>query len=50
MGVHLGVDNLGVVRVLGVTYLTKSWKEKRDGLCKVFCHVPHFIDHQSAVR
>ena len=24
----------------------KSWKESRDGSCKVFFHVPHFVDHQ----
>ena len=26
--------------------LLKSWKENRDGSCKVFTHVPHFVDHQ----
>ena len=24
--------------------------ENRDGSCKVFFHVPHFVDHQSAAR
>ena len=28
------------------TCLIKSWKENRDGSCKVFFHVPHFVDHQ----
>ena len=32
------------------TCQTKSWKENRDGSCKVFFHVPHFVDHQSAAR
>ena len=26
--------------------LIKSWKENRDGSCKVFFHVPRFVDHQ----
>ena len=26
--------------------LIKSWKENRDGSCKVFFHVPHFVDLQ----
>ena len=24
----------------------KSWKENREGSCKMFFHVPHFVDHQ----
>ena len=24
----------------------KSWKENREGSCKVFFHVLHFVDHQ----
>ena len=28
----------------------KSWKGNRDGSCKVFFHVPYFVDHQSAAR
>ena len=31
-------------------YPIKSWKENRDGPCKVFSHVPHFVDHQWADR
>ena len=34
----------------GETCLIKSWKENRDGSCKVSFHVPHFVAHQSAAR
>ena len=30
----------------GETCQIKSWKENREGSCKVFFHVPHFVDHQ----
>ena len=32
------------------SYPIKSWKENREGSCKVFFHVPHFVDHQWAGR
>ena len=34
----------------GETCPIKSWKGNRDGSCKVYFHVPHFVGHQSAAR
>ena len=32
----------------GEICLVKSWKENRGGSCKVFFHVPHFVDHPTS--
>ena len=34
----------------GEAYKIKSLKENRDGFCKVFFHVPHFIEPQPVVK
>ena len=34
----------------GETCLIKSWNENKDGSCKVFFHVPHFVDLHLAAR
>ena len=32
------------------SYPIKSWKGNRNGSCKVFFHLPHFVDHEWADR
>ena len=44
------MSNPSIVMTQGETCQIKSWKEISDGSCKVFFHVPHCVDHQSAGR
>ena len=44
------MSNLSTFMTQDETCQIKSWKGNRDGSCKVFFHVPHFVDHQWAAR
>ena len=44
------MSNPSIIVTQGETCQIKSWKENSDGSCKVFFHVPHCVDHQSAGR